>query len=125
MAQGEVVKRSKDILAGRAAMPNELLELSEKLEAEGALALARGLLERGYQSEGEALGKVVRAKLNSCQLSTYFVGRMAFYRLRQEVQREQGDKFDLGRYHEAVLAHGTLPVKYLPELVRERLKQPR
>ena len=36
-----------------------------------------------------------------------------------------GDKFDLGRYHEAVLAHGTLPVKYLPELVRERLKKPR
>jgi uncharacterized protein (DUF885 family) len=78
-----------------------------------------------YQSEGEAAGKVIRAKLSSCQLSTYFVGRMAFYRLRQAVQREQGDRFDLGRYHEAVLAHGTLPVKYLPELVRERLKKPR
>jgi len=64
-------------------------------------------------------------KQSSCQLSTYFVGRMAFYRLRQEVQRELGEKFELGRYHEAVLAHGTLPVKYLPELVRERLKQPR
>ena len=34
-------------------------------------------------------------------------------------------KFELGRYHEAVLAHGTLPVKYLPELMRERLKEPR
>jgi uncharacterized protein (DUF885 family) len=41
------------------------------------------------------------------------------------VQRELGTKFDLGRFHEAVLAHGTLPVKYLPELVRARLKQPR
>jgi uncharacterized protein (DUF885 family) len=41
------------------------------------------------------------------------------------VSREQGAAFDLGRYHEAVLAHGTLPVKFLPELVRERLKQPR
>jgi uncharacterized protein (DUF885 family) len=50
---------------------------------------------------------------------------MAFYRLRQEVQREQGEKFDLGRFHEAVLDNGTLPVKYLPEVVRERLKQPR
>ena len=67
----------------------------------------------------------MRAKQSSCQLSTYFVGRMAFYRLRQEVQREQGDKFDLGRYHEAVLDHGTLPVKYLPEFVRERLRRPR
>jgi uncharacterized protein (DUF885 family) len=83
------------------------------------------LVEGAFQTEGEALGKVVRAKQSSCQLSTYFVGRMAFYRLRQQVSREQGDAFDLGRYHEAVLAHGTLPVKFLPELVRERLKQPR
>ncbi len=83
------------------------------------------LTQRVYQSEGEALGKIVRAKLSSCQLSTYFVGRMAFYRLRQEVQKEQGDQFDLGRYHEAVLDHGTLPVKYLPELVRDRLAKPR
>jgi len=83
------------------------------------------LTERVYQSEGEAIGKIQRAKLSSCQLSTYFVGRMAFYRLRQEVQREMGDKFDLGRYHEAVLDHGTLPVKYMPELTRDRLKKPR
>ncbi len=83
------------------------------------------LVKQAFQSEGEAVGKVLRCKQQSCQLSTYFVGRMAFYRLRQAVQREMGEKFDLGRYHEAVLAHGTLPVKYLPELVRARLKEPR
>jgi uncharacterized protein (DUF885 family) len=85
----------------------------------------RFLVEEAFQSEGEALGKIVRAKQSSCQLSTYFVGRMSFYRLRQEVQREMGEKFELGRYHEAALAHGTLPVKYLPELTRARLKEPR
>ncbi len=85
----------------------------------------RFLTEDVYQTEAEAVAKVIRAKLSSCQLSTYFVGRMAFYRLRQRVQRELGAKFDLGRYHEAVLAHGTLPVKYLPELVRGRLERPR
>jgi uncharacterized protein (DUF885 family) len=83
------------------------------------------LVEGGFQTEGEALGKIVRAKQSSCQLSTYFVGRTAFYRLRQQVQRELGDQFDLGRYHEAVLAHGTLPVKFLPELVRGQLKKDR
>jgi hypothetical protein len=83
------------------------------------------LVNRGFQSEGEARLKVIRSKQSSTQLSTYFVGRTAFYRLRQAVQREMGDKFDLGRYHEAVLANGTPPVKYLPELVRERLKRPR
>ncbi len=83
------------------------------------------LVGRAFQSDAEAVGKIVRAKLSSCQLSTYFVGRTAFYRLRQAVQRDLGDAFDLGRYHEAVLAHGSPPVKYLPELVRDRLKMPR
>ena len=65
------------------------------------------------------------AKQSSTQLSTYFVGRTAFYRLRQDVQRKRGDAFELGKFHEEVLSHGTLPVKYLPELVRERLRAPR
>jgi uncharacterized protein (DUF885 family) len=83
------------------------------------------LTQRAFQSEAEAVGKIIRSKQNPCQLSTYFVGRMAFYRLRQAIEREQGVQFDLGRYHEAVLDHGTLPVKYLPELVRARLTKPR
>ncbi|MCS6865879.1 MAG: DUF885 domain-containing protein [Gemmataceae bacterium] len=76
------------------------------------------LVGRGFQTEAEALGKIARAKQSSTQLSTYFVGRMAFYRLRQQVQRKHGDSFELGKFHEAVLSHGTLPVKYLPELVK-------
>ncbi|MFL5242493.1 MAG: DUF885 domain-containing protein [Gemmataceae bacterium] len=76
------------------------------------------LMKHVFQTEGEALGKVIRAKQSSCQLSTYFVGRTAFYRLRQQIEREQGANFNLGRYHEAVLDQGTPPVKYLPELVR-------
>lgn len=80
------------------------------------------LVDRAYQSEGEARLKVIRSKQSSVQLSTYFTGRMAMYRLRQSVQRELGDQFDLGRYHEAVLAPGAVPVKYLPELVRARLR---
>lgn len=81
------------------------------------------MVEGAFQSEGEARLKVIRAKQSSTQLSTYFVGRMAHYRLRTAVQREMGDKFNLGRFHEAVLKEGSIPVKYLPELVRARLKQ--
>jgi uncharacterized protein (DUF885 family) len=78
----------------------------------------RLLVERGFQTEGEAIAKIQRAKQSSTQLSTYFVGRTAFYRLRQDVQRKRGDSFALGKFHEEVLSHGTLPVKYLPELVK-------
>ncbi len=79
------------------------------------------LVGRAFQTDGEATGKIVRAKQSSCQLSTYFAGRTAFVRLRRAIQNETGAKFDLGRYHEAVLSEGTLPVKHLPGLVRARL----
>jgi uncharacterized protein (DUF885 family) len=83
------------------------------------------LVEDAFQSEGEARLKIIRAKQSSVQLSTYLIGRMAHYRLRQQVERELGGEFDLGRYHEAVISHGSVPVKYLPELVQTRLRQPR
>jgi uncharacterized protein (DUF885 family) len=83
------------------------------------------LTEEAFQSEGEAKLKLVRAKQSSTQLSTYFVGRMAHYRLHQQIERELGRNFDLARYHEAVLSHGSIPVKYLPELVRTDLNLPR
>ncbi len=83
------------------------------------------LTEGAFQSEGEAKLKIIRSKQSSTQLSTYFVGRMAHYRMRTEIQREMGDKFELGRYHEAVLDHGSIPMKFLPELVRTRMAQPR
>jgi uncharacterized protein (DUF885 family) len=82
---------------------------------EEALAL---LVDRGFQTSGEALGKIQRSKQSSCQLSTYFVGRTAFYRLRQNVQRARGASFNLAKFHEEVLLNGTIPVKYLPELVQ-------
>lgn len=75
------------------------------------------LTASAFQSEEEARQKIVRAKQTSVQLSTYFVGRMAMQRLRDEVQSKMGNDFNLGRYHEAVLEQGSVPVKYLRELV--------
>ena len=77
-----------------------------------------------FQSESEARLKLVRAKQSSVQLSTYFVGRMAHYRLRQQIESEMGDKFSLAAYHDAVIAPGSVPMKYLPELVRIQLGLP-
>ena len=79
------------------------------------------LVRDAYQTEGEARLKIVRAKQSSVQLSTYFAGRTAMMRLRNEMQRELGDAFSLGRYHEAVLSAGSVPVKLLPEIVRRAM----
>src|SRR5436190_4702082 len=61
------------------------------------------MVDGAFQSEEEARQKLIRAKQSSTQLSTYFVGRMAHVRLREKVQREVGERFNLARYHEAVL----------------------
>ena len=90
----------------------------EQMTDEEAMDL---LVKQAFQSDGEARLKVIRSKHGCVQLSTYFTGRMAHYRLRQQIQRELGDRFVLGRYHEAVLASGSVPVKFLPELVLSRL----
>ncbi len=82
----------------------------------------RLMTDGAFQSEEEASAKLIRAKQTSVQLSTYFVGRMAHVRLREQMQREMGDGFSLARYHEAVLSLGSVPVKYLPDLVRAKLK---
>jgi uncharacterized protein (DUF885 family) len=82
------------------------------------------LTDEAFQSEGEARLKLIRAKQSSVQLSTYFVGRMAHYRLHQMIEREMGGQFSLARYHNAVIAPGSIPVKYLPELVRAQLGLP-
>ena len=85
----------------------------------------RFLTEDAFQAEGEARLKVIRAKQSSVQLSSYFVGRMAFVRLRQQVQREMGEAFSLRRFHQALLESGSLPVRFLPEVVRMKLKEER
>lgn len=81
----------------------------------------RFLTQDAFQSDGEAKLKIIRAKQSSVQLSSYFVGRMAHYQLHQAMERELDYRFSLNRYHEAVLSTGSVPPKYLPELVRRQL----
>lgn len=85
----------------------------------------RFVTDEMLQSEGNARLKVTRAKQTSTQLSTYFMGRLAIMQIRQEIQREQGAGFNLGRFHEALLEQGSVPVKYLRDLLHTRLQAPR
>jgi uncharacterized protein (DUF885 family) len=75
------------------------------------------LVNRAFQTQGEALGKIIRSKQSSCQLSTYFAGAVFFNKLRADAQNAKGEAFNLKQYHEAVLSHGTLPLNLLRDLV--------
>ena len=106
------------------AVANSILDYQMHCARMSDAGAMKFLMEDAFQSEGEAKLKVIRAKQSSVQLSTYFVGRMAHYRLRQTMERELGNRFDLSRYHGAVLSEASVPPKYLPELVRARLAPP-
>jgi len=119
--EGDLALRLSQLKFYLRAVANTILDYRmhcETMTDDEAMEL---LVNQSFQSEGEARLKVIRSKQSSVQLSTYFTGRMALYALRQEIQRELGDRFHLGRYHEAVLAPGAVPVKFLPALVRAEL----
>ena len=121
--QGDLALRLTQLKFYLRAVANAILDHKMHCSAMTDDEALEFLTKRAFQSEGEVRLKIIRAKQSSCQLSTYFVGRMAHYRLRQQIERELGPKFELGRYHEAVLENGSIPVKYLPELVRAKLSK--
>jgi uncharacterized protein (DUF885 family) len=79
-------------------------------EAE-AMAL---MMERGFQEDGEAAGKWRRAQLTSAQLSTYYVGYTEIADLAAELMK---GGLDARTAHDAMLAHGSPPVRLLRTLL--------
>jgi uncharacterized protein (DUF885 family) len=79
-------------------------------EAE-AMSLMTG---RGFQEEGEAAGKWRRAQLTSAQLSTYYVGYTEVADLAADLL---GRGLPERTAHDAMLAHGSPPVRLLRDVV--------
>jgi uncharacterized protein (DUF885 family) len=65
------------------------------------------LVDGAFQERSEARGKLVRAKVTSGQLCSYFVGGEEVGALRAEVEAREGAAFDLRAFHQRVLSHGT------------------
>lgn len=53
----------------------------------------------------------------------YKLGQMTILKLREEAQRELGDRFDIRKFHDAVLEEGPLPLDVLDEHVHKWLAQ--
>jgi hypothetical protein len=103
---------------------------------EEAMAL---MVTRAFQEEDEATGKWLRTRLTSTQLSTYFVGSQEMWDLevasRQRAARAAGagedavppqriagglgetPGFDQRAHLEAVIGHGTPPIKWLRRIL--------
>lgn len=99
------------------SITNTLLDIG--IQTEGMTRdQAMDLMMKGaFQQEREAAGKWVRASLSSTQLLSYFTGYSEHMAMREEAKARWGAKFDLKRYNDAVLAHGSPPARFARELV--------
>jgi len=81
-------------------------------------AEAMELMEkRTFQEHEEAVAKLQRAKLSSCQLPTYFVGWRDWLRVREAVKQAKGGAFTLHDFHDAALNEGAVPLPSLAKLL--------
>jgi uncharacterized protein (DUF885 family) len=70
-----------------------------------------------FQTQAEADGKLVRAKLSSTQLPTYYAGLTEWLAFRKRYQTEKGKQFDLLQFHDRALDQGPLPVPIVEKLL--------
>ncbi|HKG57967.1 MAG TPA: DUF885 domain-containing protein [Candidatus Limnocylindrales bacterium] len=98
------------------------------------------MVDGGFQEEAEARNKYNRARLSSVQLSTYFVGSLAFWEIEQDARRRAarttadaredavpaprvvggfGDTpgFDYRAHLEACISHGSPPMSLLRRIL--------
>jgi gluconolactonase len=74
------------------------------------------MMKDAFQTQAEADGKLVRAKLSSTQLPTYFVGTRQWWTLRKKYQAAKGG-FTLAEFHNRALDQGPLPLDYLEKII--------
>ncbi|MET0239634.1 MAG: DUF885 domain-containing protein [Sphingobium sp.] len=99
------------------SVTNTLLDIgvhTEGMTREAAMDL---MMNTAFQQEREASGKWVRAQLSSVQLLSYFSGYEEHMAMREEAKTRWGAKFDLKRYNDAVLAHGSPPARFVRQLI--------
>ncbi len=96
---------------------NTILDISvhtHNMSKDEALNL---LIKEAFQQQAEAEGKWKRVTLSQVQLCSYFTGYTEIYNLREELKKQEGDKFNLKKFHEKFLSFGSAPVKYIKELM--------
>jgi len=75
------------------------------------------MMKDAFQTQAEADGKLLRAKLSSTQLPTYFVGTRQWWTLRKKYQAAKGSDFNMEEFHNQALDQGPLPLEYLEKII--------
>ena len=74
--------------------------------------------KRAFQEHQEAVAKLRRAKLSSCQLPMYFVGWRAWLDARGQYKQAKGAAFSLMEFNDRSLKEGAVPLPALNSLLK-------
>lgn len=80
----------------------------------------RRFVEDCKQSEPEARQQAVRGTFDPGYFA-YTLGKLQILQLREEARQKLGARFHLGRFHDALLAHGAPPVPLIRDRVLEAI----
>jgi uncharacterized protein (DUF885 family) len=128
------------------AVVNTLLDIGIHVDGMGEEEALRLMVEGAFQEEQEARAKYLRARLSSTQLCTYYVGSLEMWDVEIEARRRaaanagagpaavpaprlvggfgESPGFDRRAHLEAVIAHGTPPIRWLRRILFDAASAP-
>jgi uncharacterized protein (DUF885 family) len=98
-----------DMIVATNALIDAQLHSGQMSEAEAV----RFMVEEGFQEQAQAEKKLRRAKLDSTQLSQYFLGLDEIQQLENEVKARAGARFRQREFNDKLTGHGSIAVKHL------------
>ena len=98
-----------DMIVATNALIDAQLHSGQMSEAEAV----RFMVEEGFQEQAQAEKKLRRAKLDTTQLSQYFLGLDEILQLESEVKARAGANFRQREFNEKLTGHGSIAVKHL------------
>jgi uncharacterized protein (DUF885 family) len=75
------------------------------------------MVEQTGFERANAAAEVNRYTYTPTYQLSYLLGRVLLFRLREDEQRRLGAKFSLGRFHDALLSQGSLPISFQRRLL--------
>jgi uncharacterized protein (DUF885 family) len=76
------------------------------------------MMKDTYQEKEEAVAKLQRAQLSSCQLPTYFVGWKGWLDVRDRYKQRKSGAYSLKEFHERALKESGVPLPALDTLLQ-------
>lgn len=98
-----------DMIVATNALIDAQLHSGQMRDAEAV----RFMVEEGFQEQAQAEKKLRRAKLDTTQLSQYFLGLEEIQQLEKEVKARAGASFRQRVFNENLTGHGSIAVKHL------------